>query len=228
VRGRKLARKVSRWKKLRDILRREISTPVQLLSDNVAYFNHCLRAGQYFYTDIKNEGILLYDSKQFTLDEARELSIEERRKKAEKNFKNWYKSASSFWARFQNAIAEDDYINAAFQLHQAVEHLYSTVLLVFTDYRPKIHDLEELGKRVSSQDPIFLTVFPRTSEEQRRFELLRKAYLDSRYNMENYAITKEELEWLAEEVRKLRKLTEDVCTKKIESFTTKTGSDTTL
>jgi HEPN domain-containing protein/predicted nucleotidyltransferase len=226
VKNRKLARKLSRWKKLRDILRREISTPIQLLADNIGYFNHCLQAGQYFYTDIKNEGILLYDSKQFPLDEARKLSIEERRKRAEKNFKNWYKGANSFWDSFQNAFTKQDYVHAAFQLHQAAEELYATILLVFTDYKPKIHDLEELGKRASSQDPIFLTVFPRTSEEeQRRFELLLKAYLDARYNKENYAITKEELEWLAEQVKKLQVLTEEACKKKIESFIAKTDEE---
>ncbi len=226
VKSKKLARKVSRWKKLRDILRREISTPVELLADNIGYFNHCLNAGQYFYADIKKEGILLFDSKQSQLEEARELSIEERRKKAERSFKYWYKSASSFLFHFQVAFDQEDYLNAAFQLHQAVERFYSTALLVFTDYRPKLHDIDELGKRVAGQDPIFLTVFPRaTEEEQRHFELLRKAYIDSRYNMENYVITKEELEWLADHVKKLQTLTEETCKKKIESFKAHSGSE---
>jgi len=226
VKNKKLARKISRWKKLRDILRREISTPIQLLADNIGYFNHCLQSGQYFYIDIKNEGILLYDSKQFQLEEAKPLSIEARGKKAERSFKYWYKSASNYLTQFQYALNDGNYLNAAFELHQAVERFYSTILLVFTDYRPKIHDVEDLGKRVSSQDPIFLTVFPRTSEEeQKRFELLRKAYLDSRYNMENYEITKDELEWLAEQVKKLQALTEEACKKKIESFKTQSDSE---
>jgi HEPN domain-containing protein/predicted nucleotidyltransferase len=226
VKSKKLARKVSRWKKLRDILRREISTPVELLADNIGYFNHCLSAGQYFYTDIKNEGILLYDSKQFQLEEAYKLSIEERRKKAEKNFKNWYKSADESVKHYYYALNDGDYLKAAFELHQATEHFYSTLLLVFTDYRPKKHDIEELGKRVSSQDPIFLTVFSRASgEEQRRFELLQKAYIDSRYNRENYVVTKEDLEWLAEEVKKLQKLTEEACKKKIDSFEAQSDSE---
>ena len=224
VKKRKQARKISRWNKLRQIIRRDIRTPIELLVDSIGYFNNSLRAGQYFFTDIKKEGILLYDSKQFQLEEARELSIEARRKKAEENFVKWFESASSFFITFRSVFERGDYKQAAFQLHQAVERFYSTVLLVFTDYRPKLHDLEELRNLASMHDPLFQTVFLRDSEEeQRHFELLRKAYIDSRYK--EYTITKEELEWLAERVIKLQNLTEEVCKKKIESFKAKTDDE---
>ena len=70
----------------------------------------------------------------------------------------------------------------------------------------------------AAQEQIILEVFPKGTEiEKQRFELLRKAYVDARYD-ENYTITKAELKWLAGRVSKLRKLTEKICKKKIASF----------
>jgi HEPN domain-containing protein/predicted nucleotidyltransferase len=228
VKKRKQARKIGRWNKLRQMIRRDIRTPIEILVDSIGYFNNCLQAGQYFFTDIKNEGILLYDSKQFQLEEARKLSIEARRKKAEEHFEEWFNSAEEFFKDFQSAFARQSYKNAAFHLHQATERFYSAVLLVFTDYRPKLHDIEELGRLASMHDPIFQTVFPRDSEEEQRlFGLLKKAYIDARYRHKDYSITKDELERLVEHVIKLRNLTEEVCKKKIESFIAKADDEQT-
>ncbi len=49
------------------------------------------------------------------------------------------------------------------------------------------------------------------------FTLLKKAYVDARYK-KDYKITKEQLEYLAERVKILQKLTKKICTAKIESF----------
>ena len=64
----------------------------------------------------------------------------------------------------------------------------------------------------------FGKVFPQASlEERKRFELLKKAYVDARYNMD-YKISKEDLEYLSERVQLLRDLTERICRAKIEGF----------
>jgi hypothetical protein len=89
---------------------------------------------------------------------------------------------------------------------------------VFTHYKPKEHDINKLGKQVSALDPRFLPVFPSaTPEERRLFELLQKAYIDARYNR-NYKITRKELEYLAERVKKLQRLTKEICKERIESY----------
>lgn len=62
-------------------------------------------------------------------------------------------------------------------------------------------------------------VFPKnTPEEKRLFELLQRAYIDSRYNM-NYKIEKGELAYLSERVQLLKELTERICKERIEQFT---------
>jgi len=225
MRNNRLARQVNRRKSIRDKFRAEIRTRVQVISDSVNYFNGCLRRGQYFFTDIKEESILLYDSGKFKLGEARELTVEQQIKIAEENFELWYKDANSYFITFKAAFEAGEYKNAAFQLHQATEHLYSTILLVLTNYKPKGHDLEEYGGLAASQEPVFNTVFPHdNTEDERRFELLQKAYVNARYNKKNYNITKEDLEWLVERAKQLQALTKEVCRKWIESLKAKSGN----
>jgi HEPN domain-containing protein len=162
--------------------------------------------------------VLLYDSKRFELAKAQKLSPQERRQTAEEDFKCWFKSASEFLAGFSFYFKRRSYSNAAFELHQATERFYMTVLLVFTHYKPKEHDIKILGKRVSNLDPRFLPVFPRsTPEEKRLFELLQKGYIDARYNLK-YKVTKKELEYLAGRVKQLQRLTKAVCEERIESY----------
>ena len=58
----------------------------------------------------------------------------------------------------------------------------------------------------AAQEPIILEAFPKgTKIEKQRFELLRKAYVDARYD-KNYTITKAELKWLAVESEKIAQI----------------------
>lgn len=52
-----------------------------------------------------------------------------------------------------------------------------------------------------------------TKQEQERFDLLKRSYVDARYN-EDYVITKEDLDYLSERVQVLKKMTEEICRKK--------------
>jgi hypothetical protein len=71
---------------------------------------------------------------------------------------------------------------------------------------------------VAGCDPAFLTVFPKaTEQEKERFELLRRAYVEARYNP-GYQITKEQLEYLAQRVQKLQDLTKKICEARIEAY----------
>jgi predicted nucleotidyltransferase/HEPN domain-containing protein len=198
-------------------------TPISLIAEDIQFINRRLRKSQYFYIDIKREGILLYDSGKFQLADPIEISPKERKKLAEEDFEYWYGQAEIFIEdhqyNFNKGVKDKKYLSmAAFLLHQATERLYGAILLVFTRYKPSTHDIEKLGQRVSSIEPRFLTIFPRSTEEEKeRFKLLRKAYVDARYKP-SYKITKEELSWLSERVKELQALTENLCKKKIASY----------
>ncbi|MDD5699078.1 MAG: HEPN domain-containing protein [Victivallaceae bacterium] len=195
------------------------TTPLSIILHSVDEFNQAVGNGEYFFVDIKKEGVMLYRSGRFRLPAARQLSIKERRNKAETHFKNWFESAKEFLGQYKAALNNGWLNNAAFQLHQAAERFYHTVLLVFTDYKPRTHDLVELGKRADWLSSSFKGIFPQnTDEEKRLFELLKRAYTEARYNM-RYRITRAELEYLAERVAQLRDTAGKVCREKISSFT---------
>ena len=74
-----------------------------------------------------------------------------------------------------------------------------------------LDDLEKLDRQASNLHPDLFTVFPRATQQQKhRFDLLRRAYIDARYKRD-YRITRKELEYLAERVRKLQRLTKKIC-----------------
>ncbi|MCK4981313.1 MAG: HEPN domain-containing protein [Victivallaceae bacterium] len=194
-------------------------TPISPIYEGAGFVNEQLSDGNYFFNDIKNEGILLYTSKRKKLARKRKLSIEEIKKQAQDYFDEWFESANEFYIDFGNAFNRESYKNAAFLLHQSTERYYHTLTLVFTDYKHKTHNLEELGKIASTLNLEYKKIFPRKTEiEKHHFSLLQKAYIDSRYK-KGYRISRKELEYLSRRVAKLRDLTEKICKAKLESFT---------
>ena len=195
-----------------------VKTPISLIFHSGKHLNQALQRGNYFFQDIKKEGIVLHDTGKVRLQEPKKLTAEEAQQKAQEYFDQWFTSANEFLETFEFEISKERWLKAAFELHQATERYYTTILLVYTDYRPKEHDLARLNLRVKNCDPRF-AVFPQdTDEEKRRFELLRRAYVDARYKMEEYSISKKELTYLVEKVERLKEVTERLCGKRIEGI----------
>jgi len=69
---------------------------VTLVLEPIQRVNEQLEKGQYFFSDIKKEGILLYDSGEFQLVEAQELPWKERKEIAKKDYENWFGTGSGF------------------------------------------------------------------------------------------------------------------------------------
>lgn len=194
------------------------TTRASLIRHSINFVNSKIQKGSYFFNDILKEGILLFDSGKYQLAEPKELSFLERKEVAQEDFDMWFESANRFFETFEFNLGKGYWNIAAFQLHQATERYYMAILLVFTGYKPKLHDIEDLGQQAGSLNKEFFTVFPiGTEEEKRLFELLKNAYIDARYKKE-YQISKEELKYLASRVEKLKTLTERICKEKINSF----------
>lgn len=201
----------------------KLSTWVHPIYHGVEFVNQQLGEGSYFFGDIKKEGVLLFTTNRYELAEKRDMSAEEMQAIAQRDFDHWYESANTFFEDFSHNLNKGNdkkYLNkAAFELHQAAERYYGAIQLVYTAYKPKTHDLEVLGHLAKACDMEFCKVFPMATLEQRwRFELLRKAYVDARYNMD-YRISREDLAYLEERVSLLRHLTEEKCRAKIAGFT---------
>lgn len=215
----KIANSTNLWYKLdKSINAMNFRTPTTIIAHDIDYVNRQLERSQYFFSDIKKQGIMLYDSGKFKLARSRKLDPTERAQIAQDDFKQWMKTAKEFLIDFNNAFERRSYKKAAFELHQATEALFHAVLLVFTGYKPKSHDLKKLTRLAANHNPEFFKIFPFATKEQREiFDLLNRAYVDARYK-KDYKISKAQLEYLAERVKKLQRLTNKVCKEKIKVF----------
>ena len=78
----------------------KIETPTSVIYHHIQMVNMRLSEGQYFFSDIKKEGILLYDSKKFKLERRRRLDPAERKRIAQEDFKYWFKLSKGFYQHF--------------------------------------------------------------------------------------------------------------------------------
>ncbi|QRR01318.1 HEPN domain-containing protein [Dyadobacter sandarakinus] len=222
TKDRKAARGHKKWQELdKALAANQDITKTNIIQHSVWFVNDKIERNFYFFVDIFKEGIMLFDSGNFSLSEPKELSPQERQKKAINSFGHWFKRGNDFQKYADLAMQNEDNNFSVFNLHQTTETYYAAILLVFTDYKPRTHDIEELGKQVENLHSDFKTVFPKnTPEEARLFKLLKKAYIDARYEI-NYKIEKGELEYLSDRVKLLRDLTERICKGCIAKFTEK-------
>jgi len=191
-------------------------TPVQFINDDIKNFNKFIEEGRYFYTQIKEEGIILYNSGKYKLARRRKLNFDEIKKQAQEYFNDKFQRGNGF-LQTTKLIYENmqDYKLCSFNLHQACENYYYTIRLVFTLRNNKQHNLSKLSASVRRYSEGLKTVFPQnTSEEKRLFALLKAAYVDARYNP-HFVVTKEDIDALIPKVELLRDITERICKERI-------------
>ena len=212
----------SSWHKISSKCQKlKLSAPVRVEAHDIEMLNIKLAEGQYFFSDIKKEGIMIYDSKRFGLVEKRKLGVKERQRIARNYFKHWFEEKTKgFWRHYllEIKVDSDDNGLTAFFLHQTAEHAYKTLHLVFTNYSPHEHFLSYLAKDVKHLHHDLKKLFPqKTKSQQDRFELLEEAYISGRYDMDFY-MAKKDLEMLAKDVIRLLEIAEEICRKNVGSL----------
>ncbi len=197
-----------------------IKTPVSLIIHDIEFVNQALADFQYFFIDIEREGIVLYDSKKYELRKPIPLSPIKRLKFAREDFTFWFEKACDFYQSSTTNYKKAKYNLAIFELHQCTEALHYTVLLVYTRYKPKRHNLVKLRRLICDLDHHFITSFPSTTtEDQKYFEKLCKAYIEARYKRD-YSVTQNEIKTILSLVKSFSDLVEKLCQKKINEFHT--------
>ncbi|TBR41573.1 HEPN domain-containing protein [Marinomonas agarivorans] len=206
------------WQAVEDKVARKVTAPLGLIVHTLADMNNMLHQGHYFFTDIRDEGIELYSVAGKELAQSHNLPREEQLAIANKHWDQWFESATDFFETFVFDRDRGKLKKAAFELHQATERFFACTLLVCTNYLPRTHNIEHLRSLCAQQNPEFATLFPADNKDHRRsFQLLKRAYVDGRYS-EHYSITLDELNYLADEVEKLQRITEATCKARIESY----------
>jgi len=193
--------------------------PVNLEIHEIDFINTGLERGQYFFTDIIREGIILFDNDTVKFKEPRALSVEEQEHIALENLNSWFHQGSEFLAGAANYIDRNSLKLAAFMLHQATESFYNAVLLVFTGYKPKTHNLKKLRRKAKQySEELFLTFAIETNKfDSHIFDLLKRGYIDARYKP-NYVITQDEVIELSKRVHEMKQIVQSTCIAKINSL----------
>ncbi len=204
------------------LVKRDVSIIVHTLQD----VNRQLRDGQYFFSEIIRQGVLLYeDTEQDKNGNPKNLLAQPAAPDPQKAYDQaaeyasyWKRSAEQFLTiGRQGIIAGTGWErNTAFQLHQAAESAYRMFLLTTTLYAPGTHHLGKLRNIARTIDDRLEDAWgPPQKPYKRYFELLRRAYVEARYSPA-YETTKEILVWQADRIQELLAIVDELCRERLE------------
>ncbi len=199
-------------------MNRNESTTVQFIDESIDDLNKAIDKNRYFYTDIKREGIMLYNSGRYKLARRRKQNYREIKELAEEYYNERFERGNEFLlgAIFYNE--QGLHKMASFNLHQACENYYNSIILTFTLYSPKEHSLIKLSARAKTHSLESSKAFPRNTEEEKRlFDLLQDAYVQARYSL-HFRITQEDIEALIPKVELLRDIARQCCEERIKVY----------
>jgi uncharacterized protein len=194
---------------------KHLETPVNFIVHSLHEVNDQLARGRPFFIDIARDGIALYEAPGHPLASPRQLSAEEAREEAQRNFDQWYPGAIHRFDLAKEAISRGYPKEAAFDLHQVIERFYHCVLQVITLYSPKSHRLSVLRSHAERADARLIDAWPRENKFARRcFTSIDRAYVEARYSAK-YSIADDELEWVVQRVTILQDIVAGICRERL-------------
>lgn len=218
------------WNGVEDRLYKDpkVNKDVSLIIHTLREVNSALRDGQYFFSEIINQGVLLYDGdpKRATGSFRNEIAQPETPDPqkaydmARRYHSAWKDYAETFLEIGRSCINQKGRAQniCAFQLHQSAEAIYRMVLLTVTLYAPATHHLGKLRQRCEAIDPRLTEAWaPEQKPYKRYFELLRRAYVEARYSPA-YETTPEILNWQADRIEKLLQLADRSCRERLDGL----------
>lgn len=186
---------------------------------SIEYINYELESGNYFFEEVLREGVMLFDDKITSFKPYKESSNGEQ-SVANKYFEKSMKNAEEFESAAKNAIRNSNISIATFMLHQAAENYYSAILLVFSGYKPKVHNLKLLRERAKEYSEELYFLFrphERNPEETKLFSLLKRGYVEARYHA-TFEISPEEIVELSARIQTMRNIVFILCQERIKSL----------
>lgn len=199
-----------------------IGRPVNIIVHTLHEVNQALERGEYFWVDIARDGIALSELPNHALTAPRPLTAGDAYAMAERYFGEQHESSDNWLQLAEFAAAKGDARDwrnkAAFNLHQATEAAYACFLLVRTLYFPRSHNIKFLRSLAEDKDHRLVEAWPRaTRVDRRRFELLKRAYVEARYSS-SYEIAGDDLDAIAASVKRLRDIVEQLCRERLEQL----------
>ncbi|OGN51826.1 HEPN domain-containing protein [Brevundimonas diminuta] len=196
---------------------------VNIIVHSLAEVNQALGRGEYFWTDIVRDGVMLYELPGHPLAVPKPMTPRDAFEMAQKYIDGWLPMVSESLAGAQFYVGRGNRKDAAFLLHQATERAYICFLLVHTFYFPRSHNIKFLRSLAEDVDKRLIEAWPREQRiDKRRFETLKRAYVEARYS-DQYDVTVEDLDALAASARRLRDLVAETCQERILSLKAAAG-----
>ncbi|MGE0341268.1 MAG: nucleotidyltransferase and HEPN domain-containing protein [Xanthobacteraceae bacterium] len=201
-------------------IEKTLRTPVNFIVHSLHEVNDGLAHGRVFFMEVAKDGIAIYDADGRELATPKPKTPAQALETAREYFEEYFPSAGEFFDNFKFNLEKARYNNAAFQLHQATERLYSGALLTLTFYTPYNHNIAFLRSLAEGLDRRLYGIWSEaTHRERAMFQKLKEAYTKSRYS-KHYRISEEELTWLGERVAELGRAVHQVCTDRIAELET--------
>ncbi|QNA83790.1 HEPN domain-containing protein [Sphingomonas sp. So64.6b] len=206
-----------------------IARPVNIIVHSLDEVNQSLKRGEYFWVDIARDGVILYELPCHPLATPMPLTPADAFQMATAYFQDWLNKVDRSIRTVELQLREggDDEgwrKDAAFMLHQATERAYICFLLVRTFYFPKSHNIKFLRSLAEDNEPRLIEAWPRDSRlDRRRFQLLKRAYVEARYSTA-YEISFEELDAILACVRALRDIVAHVSRERLEELRAAAGA----
>lgn len=226
----KLANIADYWWNSEDQILRDptIGRTVNLIVHDLDEVNAALKRGEYFWTDIVRDGIALYEIPGHPFATPQPMTSRDALDVAKRYFETKIADTDTWLRSVDRSKVEWDGLsarkNAAFQLHQAVEATYACFLLVHTFYFPRSHNIKFLRSFAEGVNTRLVEAWPREQRaDRRRFELLKRAYVEARYS-DRYDASIEDLDWLVARAHRLRALVAELCQTRIAELQTKAGT----
>ncbi|RIV92734.1 HEPN domain-containing protein [Aurantiacibacter xanthus] len=204
-----------------------IGRPVNIIVHTLQEVNQALERGEYFWVDIVRDGIVLYELPHHALTAPKPLAPIDAYEMAKRYFDDQILSADN-WLQMAKLAREQgderDWRNKAiFNLHQATETAYACFLLTRTLYFPRSHNIKFLRSLAEDKEPRLIDAWPReTRLDRRRFELLKRAYVEARYSA-SFVIDADDLDAVASSVKQLRDIVEALCHERLALLRTDAG-----
>lgn len=212
------------WFVADDKIQREesIGRPVNIIVHTLEEVNRSLKRGEYFWVDIARDGIALYELAGSALAMPMPLNAADAYEMASAYFNDWISKIDSARSGADFYLGKGELKDAAFTLHQAIERAYVCFLLVRTHYFPRSHNIKFLRSLAEDKEPRLIAAWPREARvDRRRFELVKRAYVEARYSA-SYEVSNEDLTEIAASVRALRDVVEQVSLERLDELRTET------
>jgi predicted nucleotidyltransferase/HEPN domain-containing protein len=200
------------WYVAEDKIERDaaVGRPVNVIVHTLDEVNQGLARGEYFWVDIVRDGIALYELPGAEFATPKPITAADAYEMASAYLADWLAKIDAALEIAAFCVSKGHSKDAAFTLHQAAERAYTCFLLVRTHYVPRSHNLKFLRSLAEDKEPRLIAAWPRATKlDRRRFELVKRAYVEARYSA-SYEIGVDDLAAITAAVRSLRDTVEIV------------------